>query len=278
MNLPYVLPRLIRHFLPEKLTRFLLLRSLIIKPGLETSDPQAAVQRYMEVLKTRNETLQGKRILVFGYGGRFDIGVGLLEAGASEVYLCDKYASPDNTHNTSLLPKYEAYLDSDAGQPRPRGDRMKLLQQDIRDITPSREYPGVDLVISNSVYEHVEDVDGTTRALSLWSEPDGMQVHFVDLRDHFFRYPFEMLKYSEGTWRRWMNPTSNHNRFRLRDYRRVFEKYFEKVEIEILQRDRAGFERAKRDIRLEFISGNLEDDSVTLIRILAMARRRPAEP
>ena len=50
LNLPYLLPRLTRHFLPEKLVRALLLRSVIIRPGLETSNPFAAVQRYVDVL------------------------------------------------------------------------------------------------------------------------------------------------------------------------------------------------------------------------------------
>jgi hypothetical protein len=277
MNLPYIVPRLVRHFLPEKLTRFLLLRSLIIRPGLETADPEAAVQRYVNVLRSHNETLLAKRILVFGYGGRYDIGVGLLEAGAGNVLLCDKRASPDNAHNAGLLPRHEAYLTSERGILRPRGDRMKLLQQDILRVRPSKEYPAVDLVVSNSVYEHLEDVDGTTRTLSAWTEPDGLQIHFVDLRDHFFSYPFEMLKYSAGSWRRWLNPTSNHNRFRLRDYHRVFEMYFEKVEIEVLERDQAGFDRAKSGIRPEFMSGNPQEDSVTLIRILARAPRRQSQ-
>ena len=43
MNLPYLLPRTLRHFLPERIARFLLLRSVIIKPGLETVDATTAV-------------------------------------------------------------------------------------------------------------------------------------------------------------------------------------------------------------------------------------------
>src|SRR6185436_21002867 len=70
LNLSYLVPRVIRHFLPEKLVRALLLRNIIIKPGLETSDPDAAVQRSVRTLPG---TLKGKRILIFGYGGRFDL-------------------------------------------------------------------------------------------------------------------------------------------------------------------------------------------------------------
>ena len=268
MNLPYLLPRVARHFLPERMVRFLLLRSLIIRPGLETREPLAAVQRYVDVLAEHGASLHGKRVMVFGYGGRFDIGVGLLEAGAGSVMLCEKYAPPDDAHNYLLLPRYEAYLTLEGEKVRPRSDRMRLLEADIREVTPADLAP-VDLVISSSVYEHLDDVEGITRALAALTRPDGIQIHFVDLRDHFFKYPFEMLAYSKDAWYGWLNPSSNHNRYRLRDYRRAFESSFGKVEITVLERDEAGFRKARPRIRAEFLSGDEAEDSVTLIRVVA---------
>src|SRR5512134_193949 len=120
LNLPYLLPRLVRHFLPEKLVRLLLLRSLIIRPGLETSNPFAAVQRYVDVLSERNLSLRGKRVLVFGYGGRFDIGFGLLKEGAAHVILCDKYARPDEAHNRRMFATEEKYFSVGHHGLRPR--------------------------------------------------------------------------------------------------------------------------------------------------------------
>lgn len=275
MNLPYLLPRVVRHFMPEKLTRFLLLHSIVISAGLETSDPQAAVTRYIDLLNGRRQLFEGKRVLVFGYGGRFDVGMGLLESGAGHVVLCEKFAPPDDAHNVTLLEKYPAHLFLDEGRTRPRPERMTLLQADIRDVHLSRDFPPFDVVVSSSVYEHLDDVDGITRALASLTKPDGTQIHFVDLRDHFFKYQFEMLSYSEKVWFGWLNPTSHHNRFRLWDYRRVFEKYFEVVDIEILERKEAEFEKARPRIRPEFISGNIQDDSVTLIRVLASKPRKP---
>jgi SAM-dependent methyltransferase len=273
LNLPYLLPRVVRHFMPEGLTRFLLLRSVIIRPGLETTDPQGAVSRYTDILRLRHQPLNDKRVLVFGYGGRFDVGLGLLEAGAAHVVLCEKYARPDDLHNAALLPHYDAYLFSDQGKLRPRPEKLTLLQADIRGVHPAPEFPSFDLVISNSVYEHLQDVDGITRALAALTKPDGLHIHFVDLRDHFFRYPFEMLTYTEHTWRAWLNPTSNHNRFRLWDYRRVFEKYFGELEIQILERSEAAFQKARPRIRPEFLSGNMQEDSVALILVIASRPR-----
>lgn len=277
MNLPYVVPRVVRHFLPENLTRFLLLRSVLIKPGLETADPQAAVKRYLEVLQDKKRTLVGQRVLVFGYGGRFDVGVGLLNAGAAEVILCEKFALPDDSHNRTLIDEFGDYLQLEGGRPVPRPGRMALLAGDIQELARSHNVPAADIVLSNSVYEHLQDAEGTTEALAALTQPDGLNIHFVDLRDHFFRYPFEMLTYSERSWRTWLNPTSNHNRLRLWDYRRYFAAHFGQVEVEVLQRDAAGFGAARRRIRPEFVSGDPADDCATLIRIVSSLPRSSAK-
>jgi SAM-dependent methyltransferase len=269
VSLVYLVPRFIRHFLPERITRFLLLRNWIIQASLETNDSQFAIKRYVDALEAHGKTIKGKRVMVFGYGGRFDIGVALLEAGADQIVLCEKYAKPDERHNRTLLDKYPTHLFLDRGLVRPNPEHMTLLEADIRTVTPE-QCSLVDVVISNSVYEHLDDVDGITKSLAALTRPDGAQVHFIDLRDHYFKYPFEMLKFSKKVWYGWLNPTSNHNRFRLWDYRRVFEKYFGKVAIQILERDESNFEKARPEILPEFISGKLEDDCVTLISVVVL--------
>ena len=269
LNLPYLIPRLVRHFLPENLVRTLLLRNLIIRPGLETSNPFAAVQRYVDVLSECGRSFSGKRVLVFGYGGRFDIGFGLLKEGAAHVILCDKYARPDEAHNRRMFAAEEEYFAAESKGLRPRSKWMTLLEADIREARLSGEIEPVDTVLSSSVYEHLDDVEGITRALAGLTKPDGIQIHFVDLRDHFFKYPFEMLRFSEGTWRGWLNPSSNHNRYRLWEYRRVFEACFDQVEIEVLGREAEAFHKLKPYARPEFVSGNLDEDTVTLIRVIA---------
>ena len=269
MNLPYLVPRLIRHFLPEKLVRTLLLRNIIIHPGLETDNPFAAVKRYVDVLSERGLSFHGKRALVFGYGGRFDIGFGLLKEGAAHVILCDKYAPPDEAHNWRMFAAEEKYFVAEKQGLWPRPEWMSLLESDIRDVQVSGEIEPVDMVISSSVYEHLEDVEGITRALAGLTRPDGIQVHFVDLRDHFFKYPFEMLRFSEHTWRMWLNPSTHHNRYRLWDYRRAFEACLENVEIEILTREEEAFRKVMPRVRREFISGSMDEDAVGVILVIA---------
>jgi len=273
LNLPYLIPRFIRHFLPEKLVRALLLRNIIIHPGLETDNPLAAVKRYVDVLSECGLSFQGKRVFVFGYGGRFDIGFGLLKAGAAHVILCDKYVPPDESHNRQRFASEKEYFVLDDNRLRPRSEWITLVEADIRDLRVTSQLEAVDFVISSSVYEHVDDVEGITQALASLTKPDGLDIHYIDLRDHFFKYPFEMLSFSESTWRRWLNPTTNHNRYRLWDYRNAFQACFEQVEINILSREEEAFRKLLPRIRPEFVSGHMEEDAAGVILVIASKPR-----
>ena len=269
MNLKYILPRLVRHFLPSKAVRSLLRHGWIIRPGLETASPIQAVDRYQNALSDGGFSLSGKRVMVFGYGGNFAIACGLIEAGAGHVTLSDKYAPPDETANRALLPQYSRYLSVAGEQVQPRPEFIVLLDGDIRDIAASRPVLPFDIILSNSVFEHLDDVQGTTQALAKLTAPGGCQLHFIDLRDHYFRYPFEMLTFSQDVWLKWLNPGSNLNRYRLKDYEQVFEQYFGVIDLTILRQDREAFEQARGRIRPEFLSGEPDIDSATLIHLLA---------
>jgi hypothetical protein len=268
VNARYLLARLARHFMPDTLARSLLRRNLIIHPGLETSDPQAAASRYGEVLASAGYPLSGKRVLIFGYGGNFALGCMLLRQGAGQVVLCDRYAPPDHLRNTQLLAEFADYLRQDGEQVFPRGENITLLQADIRQVSPD-DLAAVDYVFTTSVYEHLDDVEGITRALAALTHTGGTHLHYIDLRDHYFKYPFEMLTFSESTWRHWLNPTSNLNRLRLPDYQRIFNRYFHQVEIQVLASDPVSYQQVQARIRQEFKTGDAQVDAVTLIQVRA---------
>ena len=255
--------------MPESVARFLLKRRWIIRPGLESNDPLAAVEQYIQVLQGYGKSITGKRILVFGYGGRFAVGVELLKRGAAHVVLCDHYVLLDKERNIELLSQYPDYLIATDRGVNPHPGFISLLHGDIRDQATQMQVAAVDLVLSTSVYEHLSDVDGITRALAGLTAPDGVQLHFVDMRDHYFKYPFEMLKFSETVWRSLLNPTSNLNRLRMQDYQNIFRRYFEKVDVHVLARDEREFQKALPSIRREFLTDDLLVDSSTLIRIVS---------
>ncbi len=259
--------------MPESVARFLLKRRWIIRPGLESSDPFAAVEQYMSGVTASGKSLIGKRVLVFGYGGRFAVGVELLRRGAAHVVLCDHFVLLDKERNLELLPVYPEYLVGENDNVRPRAEYITLLHGDIREDAIQKQITEVDVVLSTSVYEHLDDVKGITHALAKLTASNGFHLHFVDLRDHFFKYPFEMLTFSEGVWRNFLNPTSNLNRFRLGNYREVFDAYFRKVEIKVLERLEPEFRAIRARIRPEFLTGDEAVDSVGLIQVIAEMKK-----
>lgn len=269
MNIKYLVLRFLRHFMPEGLARFLLKRRWLIQPGLESSDPFSAIERYVEILSLNGVTIQGKRVLVFGYGGRFAVGVDLLRRGAAHIVLCDHFVLLDHERNRELLSAYGYYLKLEQDKVRPRSEFITLLHGDIREDQIQRQIEQVDIVLSTSVYEHLGDVAGITKALAKLTVPQGVHLHFVDLRDHYFKYPFEMLKYSENMWRNFLNPTSNLNRFRVNDYQCVFDASFQQANITVLERLMDEFNKVKGKIRSEFKTGEDAMDAVTLIHVIA---------
>jgi len=58
----------------------------------------------------------------------------------------------------------------------------------------------VDLLLSASVFEHLRNPAAVIAESGRIVRPGGWMIHTVDMRDHYFRYPLEMLKYSPGQW------------------------------------------------------------------------------
>jgi len=249
--------------------RFLLRYKLFVIPGLETRVPGLTAQRYQEELDELGISLTGKRIMQFGYGGSYAMGCHLLRRGAGHVVMCDKYAPPDISKNRHLLPEFSNYLDRQGKQIVPRPEKITVMQADIRDVS----IENVDIVLSSSVYEHLDDVDGITQALAALTSKDGTHLHYINLRDHFSNQPFEMLTYTESTWRKWLNPTSNLNRLRAPVYRQIFEKHFEEVGMKIVSTDLESLEKVRSRIQPDFLSGDPQVDATTVIRIYARMPR-----
>lgn len=252
--------------MPERLTRFLLRRGLVIRPGLETREPASAAARYRAALEARVASLNGKRVLVFGYGGNFAVGAELLRAGARHIVLLDRFAPPDDRRNRALVCAYPDYFVLQNDRVKTVDAFITLIHEDVKQVKVNEKF---DVVLSSSVYEHLDDVDGLTAALAALTAPNGLHIHYVDLRDHYFKLPFEMLKFSEEIWKRWLNPTSNLNRFRLRDYQRVFDSCFADVQINVLASEPEAFAHARSQIRPEFLTGDEAHDAVTLIEVVA---------
>jgi len=275
MNLPYLVPRLVRHFLPEKIIRAFLLRGFIIHPGLETRSPEEAALRYQCDLQAVGVSMTGKHVLVFGYGGRFNLGCQLLELGAAHITLCEYAVKPDDAANAGLMLEFEKYLFQGEGKTYPRPEWVTLLEGDIRELAKKQEIRKADIVLSTSVFEHLTDPGGILESLVFVTQPNGIHLHYVDLRDHFFKYPFEMLTYSLRTWKNWLNPTSNLNRWRRPAYEEIFHNLFNDVAIYVSEWDATAWKKTYARILPEFITGDMQIDSVAQIRVTAQGLKKP---
>lgn len=265
----YLVLRLARRYMPDRVVRAALRRQTVLRPGLETRDPAGAADRYIRALERRNRKLSDSNILILGYGGYFGVAVALLDSGARHVVLCDPYATLHRQANLELATRAPLYLKVRNGQVQPDPARITLIPMDIRQASEAGLRDQIDAVFSWSVYEHLADPEGITRALARIMSPAGCNVHFIDLRDHYFRHPFEMLCHRERTWRVWLNPSSNLNRWRIWQYKEVFQKFFGAVELEAVERDMDGFLRARNRIRPRFLSGDDHTDSITRLMLYA---------
>jgi SAM-dependent methyltransferase len=265
--LDYLALRLVRRHLPDRVVRELMARRIVIQPGLETRDPTAAIQRFLDAAAAAGTTVANRRVLIFGYGGSYAVGLGLLGAGARHVVLVDPYAAPMPAANRALA-ESSPYLTVANGEARPRPEFLTVVRAPLGGYLRGGGEP-VDIVLSNSVLEHVVDVSGAVLELARVTARGGEQFHFVDLRDHFFNHPFEMLCHSERIWRGLLNPGSNLNRLRAWDYERLFQASFARVKVEPVAADLPAFRAVRSRIRPEFLSGDEARDAVTMIFLRA---------
>ncbi len=263
MNLEYIALRLARHYVPESIASFMSRRGLVLKKGLETNDPKTAAVRYVKELDLAGKEIAGSVVMNFGYGGVFGTVVELLHLGAKHVYVYDKYTAPNNRRNANLLGQHGEYLRNEGGDILPNPEFITLIEN-VKAIQTQ-----MDIVLSSSVFEHVEEVDSTIKGLADITYPDGIHIHYIDLRDHFFKYPFNMLCYSEETWERFLNPSSNLNRLRVNDYERIFAAYFGDVQCKIVESAPDSYIKVRDRVRAEFITGDLNRDAATQITVVA---------
>ena len=159
------------------------------------------------------------------------------------MVLVDPYAEPVDSVNLALA-RGSRFLTVSGTEVRPVAEWLTVIDAPLGSYLANGTEP-VDLVLSNSVLEHVGDVAATVPELARVTARGGRQFHFVDMRDHFFKYPFEMLCHSERVWRRWLNPGSNLNRLRAWDYERIFRASFPHVTVEALATDLPAFRAAR---------------------------------
>jgi SAM-dependent methyltransferase len=162
------------------------------------------VERYVELLKKNCSDLlhlNDLRILEIGAGTTNTVGLLLAEKLGCKVDVCDPYVIFDYISNKKNIAYY--------------GISKSVLSSVKRIDKPNEK--AYDLIISNSVLEHVEVVNTFFKEMKQALKKTGKMFHIVDYRDHFFKYPYFFLIFSKKIWNRWLNP-GDLFRWRLDDH------------------------------------------------------------
>ena len=267
MNLPYIAARVVRKLTPRFIQKFLLQRSIFIRAGMDTSDPESSVKRYKSHLAEYNVGIEGKTIIVFGFGGTYAVAANLLSFGAKHVALLDLHENLQTKMNLEVAKQFPEYFFIEKGRAIPKNRFISVHHGDI--MSKTSDMPNVDITVSNSVMEHVDNLDGIIDSLALFTNPGGVHLHFIHIGDHFGKHPFEMLTYSSFIWRNFLNPPSNLNRLRMNDHVKSYSKIFKEVKTGVILRDVLEFKEEKHRIREEFLSDSDEDDSIIVFSLFA---------
>lgn len=268
--LDYAALRLARRLTPEPAVDWLRAQRMFMVPGLETREPERAVARYVDHLERNEFSLQDKRVMVLGYGGSFGVGVELLRRGARHVTLVDPFVAPERHKNERYLTEAPEFVREVEGEIRPDPERMTVRRADACALA-SEHGSQFDLILSSSVLEHVTELERLVGCLRQLTAQGGAGLHIVDLRDHYFKHPFEMLCHSRRIWQWFLEPPTRLNRVRLWEYEQLFDEAFPHSEVKILDSAPEKLAQMEHRVRPEFLSGDPKRDAAGKIAIFSRA-------
>jgi SAM-dependent methyltransferase len=245
-DLPYLLPRIIRRkCLPMAIPRALSAWLPGFRANAGTRSSARVLELYDKWLAPRlgAEWLKGRRILEVGIGATNSSAYEATARGATLAVAFEPFVGLDEKLDAELLAECAQRHGLETNVIAAKVQRTTSLDL----VADDR----IDLVLSNSVLEHVSDMDALTRDLQRVLAPGGSMLHLVDYRDHFFRYPYHHLLWSDAVWNRWLNP-GDLPRWRIRDHVECFERHGFQVEILRAAPVAAEFEKVRNRIHPRF--------------------------
>jgi len=209
-NIEYLALRLARKFL---FTDTLLAGFGRILPyylaSLGESSPELVVDHYRQRCSRAGILTEGKTVLEVGIGATNGSGYEFAARGAGRFWGYEPFRPFDVRNDGIQLRRISSRTD------RSEADLLRAVTR-IHNLGVVAG-GSVDLIVSYSVLEHVADPRALFAELKKVLSPGGAMIHCVDYRDHFFKYPFHFLQFSDTFWDRYLNP-GDLQRFRLTDH------------------------------------------------------------
>lgn len=222
-NLEYIPLRLLRKFV---FTDTLLSKFGKLIPYYKVNQGQLSplpiIDSYWQYCQMTGINLTGRKILEIGTGSTNATGYEIAARGKNTYWGYEPFRPLDKRMDNRLLLDVCERYNCKAKDIKPRVKRVDNTEN-IHDNT-------VDIVFSYSVLEHVKDLIELFCELKRLLKDDGCMIHVVDYRDHFFKYPFHFLQFSEKIWNSLFNP-GDLPRHRLDDHKEAFSNCGFSVEI-----------------------------------------------
>jgi SAM-dependent methyltransferase len=224
-DLPYLVPRVIRRkCFPTDIPRGLSAWIPGYRANLGTLSCAEVVNLYQPFLTPRlgPDWPRDRRILEIGIGATNSSAYEMAALGAASAIAFEPFIPLETALDSTLLAECAQRHALSAEAITARVRRLTSLD--------TVAAAGIDLILSSSVLEHVSDMDALARDLRRVLAPGGAMLHLVDYRDHFFRFPYNHLLWSDAVWDRWLNP-GDLPRWRISDHVQCFERHGFRVEI-----------------------------------------------
>jgi 2-polyprenyl-3-methyl-5-hydroxy-6-metoxy-1,4-benzoquinol methylase len=222
----YVILRVLRRFIFTY--EFLLRFGRYIpyyKVNVNQDAPEALIDRYSSYVRKfaeQGDDQSTLRILEVGAGATNSVGLLLADRLNCHVDVYDPYVAHDTELTETIISRYNL--------------KPETIRRVRRIDNIDTQY---DFILSNSVLEHVKDIEKFFQDMKNALKADGKMVHFVDYRDHFFKYPYFFLMFSKKTWDRFLNPGDLY-RWRIDDHIQAVQESKLKctvLDAEILEND-----------------------------------------
>lgn len=262
-RIEYVTLRLVRRFIvTERVARRLSGFIPYYRPSNNERQPQAIVDDYRRHLATVDATLDGRHVLEAGSGRTLLVAYALAQAGAAEVVALEPFV------------EFDAALD--AGLIAQRSE-LAAMKARVRRVCAADDVASqsIDLLLSNSVLEHVADLHGFFADCRRVLAPAGLMLHIVDYRDHFFKYPYGFLTFRRTTWQRWLDP-GDLPRWRVYDHVDAMHDAGFEVRVLDQQSDSAAFAAVQDRLAEEFAGARTGVDVTRAVLVARVAT--PAAP
>jgi SAM-dependent methyltransferase len=273
VNWNYFFLALIRRYLPKQV--LFAVMKFRGDASLGEQDPEKYLSVWNDQFAKHHWGLGNKHVLEIGSGRYARSALRLVASGAYRVTLIDLYAvPPDDPMHRAMLVRDCASLGIDFDEAL---SRIEIMTGNIVDLPVPEGDQKVDIVVSHSVLEHLRDPVSVMKCCCEWLKPGGRTHHIVDLRDHNlkFRYPFEMLTFSDRVWRRWLDLGGGFhlNRWRADDYLwAARESGFVDVRYDVLSRDNAALKPVLNRLDRRFRS---MPEEVLAILTISLFGRKP---